>query len=61
MSTGALCDVCDTRPGVATIIAYGIETFVCDQCRGVEQESKNVEVMGRMFDYFLGIITKPRT
>lgn len=30
------CDVCDTRPGNHTVIAYGTETWVCDVCSGVE-------------------------
>lgn len=26
------CDVCDKRPSVRSIVAYGIETSVCDEC-----------------------------
>lgn len=33
----ALCDCCDTRPGTATLIVTGIETWVCDRCRGAEE------------------------
>jgi hypothetical protein len=34
----ALCDVCDERPGTAMLIVCGIETWVCDHCRGWESE-----------------------
>jgi hypothetical protein len=30
----ALCDCCDERPGVRTVVAFGIETWVCDPCSG---------------------------
>jgi hypothetical protein len=35
-SSVALCDCCDKRPGTARIFAFGIETWACDECRGVE-------------------------
>lgn len=37
----AICDCCDKafrRDQIARCIAYGIETFACDDCRGVNDE-----------------------
>jgi hypothetical protein len=53
MKIVAHCDVCDRRPGNRMVMAYGIETWVCDICSCVEQESKNVDAMGRVMDHFL--------
>lgn len=30
----ALCDVCDKHPWAYTVVAYGLETNVCDRCYG---------------------------
>lgn len=34
----ALCDICDERPGTVSLIVCGLETWVCDRCRGSEEE-----------------------
>jgi Zn-finger nucleic acid-binding protein len=48
--SAANCDVCDSRPGVRSVLAYGIETWVCDLCSGVELDSKRVEHMIKAVD-----------
>jgi hypothetical protein len=32
----AKCDVCDKRPGVRRVTAYGSDTWVCEKCGGEE-------------------------
>lgn len=32
----ANCDVCDKRPGVRRMTAYGSDTWVCEKCGGDE-------------------------
>lgn len=36
----APCDCCGKRPGVRTVMAYGIETNVCGPCGGDEDEQE---------------------
>jgi hypothetical protein len=35
----AYCDICDKRPGVRKTFVCGIETLVCEQCSGNEEEA----------------------
>lgn len=42
--TVALCDCCNERPGTAMLIVCGIEAWVCDKCRGIEEDDENDRV-----------------
>jgi hypothetical protein len=37
MEAAANCDVCDQRPGIRSITAYGIETWTCAACLGEDE------------------------
>jgi hypothetical protein len=43
--SAANCDVCDSRPGVRSVLAAGIETWVCDDCsnRGSKMKLRLVQ------------------
>lgn len=47
LAATACCDCCGAsvpREQIAVVIAYGIETAACCQCRGVEPEDEGEEV-----------------
>jgi hypothetical protein len=44
MEAAANCDVCDQRPGIRSITAYGIETWACVACLGEDEPQSDDEV-----------------